>query len=110
MVTNQYGCTSTASVNVNFYDCTGIDKPESALTEIYPSPSDGAFTIRFAKTPAKSISLNIIDAAGNEVYSIGEAHPGNKELKVRAPGLKPGVYMVNLVENNKSSSLRLIIK
>ncbi len=110
LVTNQYGCTSTESITVNFYDCTGIDKPGFASTEIYPNPSDGAFTIRFAKTPAKSISLNIVDAAGNEVYSLGEANPGNKELKVRVPGLKPGIYMVNLVENNKSSILRLIIK
>lgn len=110
LVTDENNCTATASSTVNFYDCTGIDEPGFASAEIYPNPSNGAFSIRFAKTPAKSVSLNIVDATGKEVYNLSDAMPGNKELKVSIPGLKPGVYMVNLMENNKASSLRLIIK
>lgn len=110
LVTNENGCSSTATSTVNFFDCTGIDEQGFASTEIYPNPSNGAFTIRFAKTPAKSVSLKIVDAAGNEVYSLADAKPGDKELKIRVPGLASGVYMINLMDNNKASSLRLIIK
>jgi hypothetical protein len=110
VVTDENNCTSSAASNVNFYDCTGIDEPGINAAEIYPNPSNGAFTIRFAKAPTKTVNLSIIDASGNEVYQLSNATPGNKELKVSVPGLAAGAYMVKITENNKVSSLRLIIK
>ncbi|MDY0102078.1 MAG: T9SS type A sorting domain-containing protein [Lentimicrobium sp.] len=110
VVTDENNCTSSATSTVNFYDCTGIDEPGINAAEIYPNPSNGAFTIRFAKATSKTVNLTIADAAGNEVYQLNNATPGNKELKVRVPGLAAGIYMVKITDDNKISSLRLIIK
>ncbi len=110
VVTDENNCTSSATSNVNFYDCTGIDEPGNNAAQIYPNPSNGAFTIRFAKATSKTVNLSITDASGNEVYQLNNATPGNKELNVRVPGLAAGVYMVKISEDNKISSLRLVIK
>jgi hypothetical protein len=110
VVTDENNCTSSATSTVNFYDCTGIDEPGINAAEIYPNPSNGTFTIRFAKATSKTVNLTIADAAGNEVYQLNNATPGNKELKVRVPGLAAGIYMVKITDDNKISSLRLIIK
>lgn len=76
---------------------------------IYPTISDGNFTIFAKNTLGKSI-IKIIDINGKEVYNrkINFSSTSKHSLSV---SLKSGIYFVNLTdENKKHSSAKIIIE
>lgn len=76
---------------------------------IYPTISDGNFTIFAKNTLGKSI-IKIIDINGKEVYNqkINFSSTSKHPLSV---SLKSGIYFVNLTdENKKHSSAKIIIE
>jgi hypothetical protein len=109
-VTDVNNCISEASVNVTFNECTGIAEMGKSNMDIYPNPSQGNFTLRFAQSPAKLVSLTISDASGKEVYSLENAVITENEIRFSNTGLTSGVYLIKVSEDNKIITTRLIIK
>ncbi|MFY0602308.1 MAG: T9SS type A sorting domain-containing protein [Flavobacteriaceae bacterium] len=76
---------------------------------MYPTISKGDFTLYAKNTLGKS-TLNIYDISGKQVYtrSVDFNSNNNQQISVN---LRPGVYIVNLIdENKKKSSGKIIIE
>ncbi|PCI96297.1 MAG: hypothetical protein COB15_10890, partial [Flavobacteriales bacterium] len=67
-VTETNGCTNTDTININVTTCTGIKENTFDEIEIYPSPTNGTFTIEL-HTNFNNSSLEIFDAIGKIIYS-----------------------------------------
>lgn len=109
-VTNENNCVSTATANVTFNDCTGIDEFGNKGFSVFPNPSDGNFTVRFAKSPVKPVDILISDASDKVVYRSENRITNGNQMNIRVPGLAPGVYILKLAEGNEINTLRLIIR
>jgi len=109
-ITDENGCVSSATSNVTFNDCTGIDEFGSRNFSVYPNPSDGNFTIRFAKLPEKPVNITISDVSEKEVYKLENRAVFDNELNIQVPGLAAGVYFLKLAAGNEINIIRLVIK
>ncbi len=100
MFTGQF-TVATASVNDVIFH-------KKAFT-IYPTVSNGEFTV-FAKNTLGKSTIHIFDIRGKQVHTQNLNFKTQEKQKVSVR-LNPGVYIVNLVdENNKKSSSKIIIK
>ena len=98
-------CPSTDSVSITINVCTGIDVNENELTNIYPNPTIGLFTIKLNNY--KNVSLTITDAIGKEIM--------NKLItsnitEVDLQGFKSGIYFVKLQGDNLYSTQKIILE
>lgn len=98
-------CPSTDSVSITINVCTGIDVNENELTNIYPNPTNGLFTIKLNNY--KNVSLTITDAIGKEIM--------NKLItsnitEVDLQGFKSGIYFVKLQGDNLNSTQKIILE
>ncbi|MGK0453119.1 MAG: photosystem II stability/assembly factor-like uncharacterized protein [Paraglaciecola sp.] len=82
---------------------------EVKLFSVYPTVSEGNFTV-FAKNTLGKSKLQLIDVTGKTVYSKNLNFNNNQKHKVSV-NLSSGVYFVELIgENNKRASSKLIIE
>lgn len=76
----------------------------------YPNPSNGQFTLRFAgdQTPTQ---VRIIDLMGKEVYN--ENIPdfsGSYDKEINLSGNNPGTYVLQVIQNDKSWSKKVVLE
>lgn len=89
------------------YTTTGINKIEKQTLKMYPNPASDSFTI--ALTNQGNYKIEIIDLVGKVV--LNNNYLNTKSIKVHLNGLKTGLYIVNVFDNNKPvQSAKLYIK
>ncbi len=109
--TGSNSCTTEASVNLTFVDCTGIDEAGNQAVSLYPNPSDGNFSVIASKQVSGTFSLEIYDAGNKVAYSQNglDLKPGKKAL-IHATHLADGLYMLKLSGSTGIYSTKLIIR
>lgn len=76
---------------------------------MYPTISKGDFTL-FAKNTLGKAKVHLFDISGKQVYTTNVDFNANSSQQISV-NLRPGVYIVNLVdENKKKSSGKIIIE
>lgn len=78
--------------------------------DYYPNPSDGQFTLRFAgkKVPTE---VKIIDMMGQEVYRENISDfGGSYDKKIDLSEKDAGVYILQVIQNDKSWSKKVIVE
>jgi hypothetical protein len=71
---------------------------------IYPNPSNGVITI--STTPSNSYIIKAIDVLGNVVYS--DSKIGKSSIDLSSFGA--GIYIIQLSNENSTSSKRVVIQ
>lgn len=86
---------------------TGKSNLEESI-RIYPNPSNGAFTLDFAKTISKGGTIQIFDMQGKEVYSylIANGMRGH-EVQLNLP---TGLYIIKAFVDHKSYSEKILVE
>jgi hypothetical protein len=93
--------------SINVINTTGISEGVSKnIMEVYPSPSEGSFTVVLNGTSGK-VSFRILDTTGHELYS--SYIDGDKASQFDIP-LAPGIYVLLVDEANGNLRNKLIIK
>lgn len=109
--TGSNSCTTEASVNLTFNDCTGIDEAGNSAVSLYPNPSVGTFSIIASNQVSGTFRLEIYDAGNKVVYSQNnlELKPG-KKAQISAGNLADGLYMLKLSGSAGNYSTKLVIR
>jgi len=118
MILNEFDGTVTTwniqDINNYAFDNTSgiqdiIQSGKSDLS-IFPNPSFGEVNIQFQSEETTSISIEIIDAYGNQIRKIySGAHQGNKTYKWNE-NVPNGLYYCRIITDNKTITKPIILK
>ncbi len=102
-VTSQYQCTASDSIYITFIDCTGIKEYDDGINiDIYPNPSNGIFSVSFNLNNEKTITIQIIDQAGNTIYQRNNLIISKKFRKTfYFNNIAKGIYSIFIFKKNK---------
>ena len=116
MVSNQYGCTSTHTINiVPGKGCDGLDPdPSDTQFNIYPNPVEigQAFTIEMNSKSESSIVEIVNITTGKVVYESVLEYGKPLQYTIMAPESvnAPSVYFVKIYNDTEIVTKRLVIK
>jgi hypothetical protein len=110
-VTDSKGCASTKSLNVSFFDCTGIEEPaSSSALELYPNPSTGQISVRSSTLPAGTYSLKVYSALNKLVYHLENIQvTGTFDKSLNLKQLTNGMYLLRMENPTSNWSKQFII-
>lgn len=80
---------------------------------IYPNPSNGEFTFKYDVLKRTDISLDIFDMKGvlvKTIVCISNQYEEQYQIPVNLSELTNGIYLVNLINNGKKFTERLVIE
>jgi hypothetical protein len=112
IVTDALSCQRTS--NVIAYVFTAID-PVVAAREINlkvsPNPNNGLFNLSFEVTSKADLSIEILNAAGQKVFSnFHSGFTGKYSKQIRVPALSAEVYMLRISHDKKNYVHKVIIQ
>lgn len=78
---------------------------------LFPNPSDGSFKLEFTSTDLSPLNIVITDSSGREIINdeipdFNGKYSGDFNLK----GNTPGLYLVNISQNGKVLTKKMVIK
>lgn len=100
-----YGETAIISneVKVTVSTNASISNASALKMDVYPNPTEGQFTIK--TQDAGQFAVNAFDITGKLVYAVSSVNSSDKlELK------QSGVYYLEVIQNNKRSISKLLVK
>ena len=93
-----------------------FDQPVNDLKQtefsVFPNPTTGEFTIKYTVLKRADVTVDILDMKGTIVKSVVNVNAqfeGNYNIPVSAADLPNGIYMVNLINNGKRYTEKLIV-
>jgi hypothetical protein len=82
---------------------------QQSRISVYPNPAGQTATINFADLDISSISLQLINAAGQEVMRINELPVmGNPTYNLNLKDLAPGIYLLLYQTDNENGQLKMV--
>lgn len=76
----------------------------------FPNPSEGKFRLRF-NAGAYPIQIKIIDLTGQEIYSeMNHGFDGFYDKDIDLIGKEPGIYFLQIIQNDKVNTKKLLIE
>ncbi len=103
--TSSLGCVTSSVIVIHVISCTGIESPESRMTQlnISPNPNNGFFTVSGLESSAV---IEIYNTLGKLVFRISAK---NEKTEINLSEQAKGVYFVKLIQEN-GYTLRKIVK
>lgn len=97
-------CTTTTTVT--------LSNQEFELNEfaLYPNPSDGTFNLMFNSTSGKDINISIYDMSGRLVYDKNYNKTARFNENISLQNVSSGMYLLNVTDNDKTLTKKLIIE
>ena len=102
-------------VNVTWWNYVSVDPtslPHRRLVMTsYPNPYNDAVTLDITLPSTQHTSIQLLDIRGRLLVSIHEGvlASGHHRLQVQTPDLSSGVYFVRLVQNQESSTRKIVL-
>ena len=111
-VTNQGGCYSSDTVNIEFVDCTGIDElNKNVSATVFPNPNEGVFSISLHSVSKETVEIQIANSAGQIVYKKGNLSiNGATKLNVRLSNTSGGVYQLFIKGKKETVTQKIIVR
>jgi hypothetical protein len=112
IVTDAFSCQRTS--NVIAYVFTAIDPVATAREislKVSPNPNNGIFNLSFEVTTKADLSIEILNAAGQRVFSnFQSGFTGRYSKQIKVPALSAEVYMLRINHNKKNYIHKVIIQ
>ena len=96
--------------DIECHICPGISEQLEIISEIYPNPNNGIFTIKTDEKIEQVSELSIINSLGKTVYFDKDLNIVNSHIQISLVNPKPGIYFIVMEGNNKQTRKKLIIK
>jgi len=105
-VTADNGCTGEDAVVVEYSMCVGIDESANSNTvSLFPNPASDVVSLT---SIGENISkVQIFDLTGKMIYTNS---PASDRLDVNTSQFASGTYIVKVITNNESATLRLVVE
>ena len=90
-----------------------IDKQELAVDKLRfsPNPNNGKFDLNFKLKDKKKVQVKIVDMQGKEVYNeTVKDFDGKYSNKIDISENGEGIYILQIVQGNKASTSKIVIK
>ncbi|OQA07188.1 MAG: hypothetical protein BWY67_01787 [Bacteroidetes bacterium ADurb.Bin397] len=82
-----------------------------ALLNVYPNPASDKISIVFSAENEGSSEIQLLDLTGRLIQSeMLQAIEGINETSMDLSGLSKGIYMLNLVKNDKVSRIKIVLE
>ena len=91
----------------------GLDKKELAINKLKfsPNPNDGKFDLSFKLAKKEPVLIKIFDVQGKEVYSeIVADFEGKYSNNIDISDNGEGIYILQIVQDDKASTSKIVIK
>jgi len=99
------------TVHISFDACTGVKAvPKDLSVNIRPNPSNGSIDLMMSNLGNQTVSIDVTDLSGHELYRKTYTNPGNDvkdHLDLSIPG---GVYFLNIKTSTIARTEKLIIQ
>jgi hypothetical protein len=108
--TGPNSCTSQAQDTLHVKACVGIEEySNNATLDIYPNPTNGAFTIAISSTADLKANLRLTTIDGRVVYQDQVfAGAGLYEKQVDISGLAAGIYYLTMQSDNATKTYKVL--
>jgi len=89
-----------------------IENAMASVLNAYPNPTADFLNIEYSLLEAGAVSFEVINLLGEKVMieNLGTRSPGSNVDRLDMSALNAGVYMINLVSNANTSSLRVSVQ
>lgn len=88
----------------------GLTQKQGMLFELYPNPSSGVFNITFRAESEEPITVEVLDLSGKVLYTRAYAATlGENQLTVELSQYMSGMYLVQLKQNGKVSTAKIMM-
>ncbi|MBU1719881.1 MAG: T9SS type A sorting domain-containing protein, partial [Bacteroidetes bacterium] len=104
-------CGDSSAVLTIFVDnCTEVAEKQAVEVVVYPSVSDGEFSIGIKGANGGVVPVKVIDVTGKVVYSDQlESVSGSSTSKINLTHLSEGMYFIEFQVNGQRNTYRLVI-
>ncbi len=113
IATSTQGCADTAVVNLTLIQppCTFVPPVITEKIVIAPNPVTDKLRVEIVRTSSVFISIVVVNAAGQRVYSKSEQQPAGGQLHIiPMKSMASGVYYVTVRVNDKKEVTKKIIR
>ncbi|MEI7980208.1 MAG: C25 family cysteine peptidase [Bacteroidota bacterium] len=94
-------------INGAVKSATGTGENDLGGLSVYPNPSDGKFTLRFANGK-ESVHIRIMNAIGNVVYEAAYV-PAGRAKTIDLSAQPKGIYMIRVEDANQTITRKIVI-
>ena len=107
-ISDENGCLNSATVYVQIVGVNEIGDPDIF---IYPNPSEGRFVIEFNNIFLNDVSIHLVNALGQTIYSDRVINDFGKTIKkeIDAGEISNGVYSIEIVGGNDIVRREIVI-
>ncbi|MCX6243953.1 MAG: T9SS type A sorting domain-containing protein [Bacteroidetes bacterium] len=110
-VTNSKTCVGSGTIHITFKNCAGIGELQNVTFRMYPNPNNGIFTIEFNAMQKKTISIDVLNNSGVNVFSLSNVEvSGFVSKKMDLGTLPDGAYLVRVSSGNEATLRKIVIK
>jgi hypothetical protein len=106
------GTSRSLAVTLSLACREAVDEVAETINEtirLYPNPASQKATLSFGSAKESDYQIRVINALGQSVYSSeGKATEGANTLELNLEALKPGLYIVQLVQDGNRQQLNMI--
>ena len=109
VASNTMGCKDSITQAVQIASVTGV--LPSALNgrlTVYPNPVTDVLTVTLALTSQQNVSVSVINAVGNEVYSGQLGNVSNNQFQINMAGQPSGFYLLRIGAENSEITKKFI--
>ena len=96
------------------HECSaGIDEVSLGSINVYPNPSNGAFTINLSENLHENVQIELISLVGKVVFSdTHDTMANGNSIEINTESLESGSYLVKItgLDSNKSTTTTMSIK
>lgn len=110
--TDNNSCSATATQTLTVTDCTGLEEfNEDQNITVYPNPSNGSVSLSILNAQFQNLQIAVTDIQGKLIYSVIEKNVNatfKKEIDLKEQA--KGLYFINVIGDQKSASLKIIVE
>ena len=104
------GCTESFSKSVRVDVCAGISDHSLVNISLFPNPNSGKFTLGFYAKKDEMLNMEVTDVLGQSVYKEAlHVSSGAHQFNFSVPGIKKGVYSLNIYDSIGSTVKSFVV-
>ncbi len=109
-VTDEHGCKSTISAEVNFTDCHDKFQAGNVFFRVYPNPGKGDIFAEFFASVKEKVTIKLVNSAGKTIFESAEFEIEGQYIKqLDFSKIAPGTYLFSVKNAGNTVSQKLII-
>jgi hypothetical protein len=112
IVTAANGCTASDTINVSVINGIAENTNADFHVSVYPNPSNiSSVTLNFEISERGNVEVRIMNTLGLVVYSEKlENFQGEYRKKISLENFAAGIYVANILKDNKRSSIKIAVE